>query len=168
LPQRLRSRQPEKEIPPVARIFIVLALLFPIIEIAVLIKVGQSIGLWPTLALVVGAAVLGVVLLRLEGVNAITRLGTSLRQGRIPGSDVADVFMLGIAGVLLLLPGFVTDIAALALLLPPVRHGIYRWLASRVRVVDTTTSYRSYTGVDDPRLGRPSTIDLDDDDYRPR
>ena len=64
-----------------------------------------------------------------------------------------------------MLPGFLSDVVALALLLPPVRSWLYAALASRVTVVDTTTTYRRR----DPSSGRiEGTIDLDEDDYRPR
>ncbi len=151
-----------------ARLFLIGVILYPILEIAVLIKVGQTIGLWPTLALVVGAAILGGILLRNEGLGAVRRLAGTVQQGQLPGRDLADVMMLGLAAVLLMLPGLITDVLALALLLPPVRHAIYGWLARRVTVVETTTSYYRHESPADPRLGQRGTIELDDDEFRPR
>ena len=141
-------------------------IVLPIIEIAIFIKVGQTIGLFPTLALIIGAALLGGFLIRQQGLSVLTQLRSNVSAGRMPGKTIADTMMIGLAALLLVLPGFLSDIVALALLLPPVRSWIYGSLASRVRVVDATTaSYRRQ----DPAAGRiKGAIDLDDDDYRPR
>lgn len=150
-----------------ARFFALGLILLPIIEIALFIKVGQSIGLWPTLALVIGAAILGGLLLRQQGLSVLGQLRSNVNAGRLPGRTIADAMMIGLAAILLVLPGFLTDILALALLLPPVRGWIYAGLASRVTVVDTT-GYRRWQQPSDPRLKGRGTIDLDDEDYRPR
>ena len=150
-----------------ARFFALGLLALPIIEIAIFIKVGQTIGLLPTLALVIGAAILGGLLLRQQGLSVLTRLRSNVSAGQLPGRSIADAMMIGLAALLLVLPGFLSDVVALALLLPPVRGWIYAALARRVTVVETSASYRSYSGQPDPRLGK-GTIDLDDDDYRPR
>jgi UPF0716 protein FxsA len=149
-----------------ARFFALGLILLPIIEIAIFIKVGQTIGLLPTLALVIGAAILGGLLLRQQGVSVLTQLRSNVNSGRMPGRTIADAMMIGVAALFLVLPGFLSDIVALALLLPPVRSWIYAALASRVSVVETA-SYRHRGDHADPRLN-DGTIDLDDDDYRPR
>ncbi|UJW84337.1 FxsA family protein [Devosia sp. SL43] len=150
-----------------ARYFAFGLILLPIIEIAIFIKVGQTIGLFPTLGLVIGAAVLGGLLLRQQGLSVLTQLRSNVNSGRMPGKTIADAMMIGLASIFLVLPGFLSDIVALALLVPPVRSWIYSTLASRVTVVDTT-SYRRQASPDDPRVGGPGTIDLDEDDYRPQ
>ena len=148
--------------------FVALGLiLLPIIEIALFIKVGQTIGLLPTLALVIGAAILGGLLLRQQGLAVLTQLRSNVNAGRLPGRTIADAMMLGLASIFLVLPGFLSDVVALALLLPPVRSWLYATLASRVTVVNTT-SQRGYQAPDDPRVRPPGTIDLDEDDYRPQ
>jgi UPF0716 protein FxsA len=138
----------------------------PIVEIAIFIKVGQTIGLFPTLALIIGAALLGGVLIRQQGLSVLTQLRNNVSAGRMPGKTIADTMMIGLAALLLVLPGFLSDFVALALLLPPVRSWIYKSLASRVTVVDATTAtYRRQ----DPAASRiEGVIDLDDEDYRPR
>jgi UPF0716 protein FxsA len=161
LPQRI-----QKETPTLARFFALGLILLPIIEIAIFIKVGQTIGLLPTLALVIGAALLGGLLLRQQGLSVLTQLRSNVNSGRMPGRTIADAMMLGVAALFLVLPGFLSDVVALALLLPPVRSWIYAALASRVSVVETA-SYRHRSERADPRLN-DGTIDLDDDDYRPR
>lgn len=148
-----------------ARYFAFGLILLPIVEIAIFIKVGQTIGLFPTLALVVVAALLGGLLLRQQGLSVLGQMRSNMNAGQMPGRAIADAMMIGVAAVFLVLPGFLSDLVALALLLPPVRGWIYGALAKRVRVVDTTTTYRRH----DPNAGRlGGTIDLDDDDYRPR
>lgn len=148
-----------------ARFFALGLIVLPILEIALLIKVGQTIGLLPTLALMIGAAIAGGVLLRQQGLSVIGQLRDNVNAGRLPGRTIADAMMIGLAALFLVLPGFLSDVVALALLLPPVRSWIYAALASRVTVVDTTTTYRRR----DPSAGRiKGAIDLDEDDYRPR
>jgi UPF0716 protein FxsA len=148
-----------------ARFFALGLIALPIIEIAIFIKVGQLIGLLPTLALIVGAAILGGMLLRWQGLSVIGQLRSNMNTGRLPGRAIADAMMIGVAALFLVIPGFLSDLVALALLLPWVRGWIYAGLASRVTVVDTTTTYRRQ----DQTPGRiEGTIDLDDDDYRPR
>ncbi|MDB5623787.1 MAG: FxsA family protein [Devosia sp.] len=140
-------------------------LLLPILEIALFIKVGQAIGLLSTLGLVIGAALLGVLLLRQQGVSVLGQLRREVGRGEMPARAIADAMMLGIAAVLLVLPGFFSDAVALCLLLPPVRGWIYQSLAKRMTVV-STASYRSSAGFGERRIDRPATIDLDDDEFR--
>ncbi|UXN74404.1 FxsA family protein [Devosia sp. A8/3-2] len=150
-----------------ARFFALGLLVLPIVEIALFIKVGQTIGLWPTPALVIGAALFGAMLLRQQSLSVVNQLRGNISAGQLPARTTADTMMIGLAGLLLILPGFLTDIPALALLLPPVRSWIYGGLASRVTVVDAA-SYRSQRDPRDGRIRSPGTIDLDEDDYRPK
>lgn len=138
----------------------------PLLEIAMFIVVGRAIGLFPTLGLVIGAAVVGGLLLRHQGLGVIAKMRGSLDAGTIPGRAMFDVMLIGVAGILLVLPGFLSDIAALLLLIPPVRDLIFKTLSSRVQVVETTTTYRRYSNMDDPRITDAPIVDLDDDDWR--
>jgi len=150
----------------VGRFFALGLIVLPLIEIAIFIKVGQTIGLFPTLALIIGAALLGGLLLRAQGLSVLTQLRSNVSAGRMPGRTIADTMMIGLAALFLVLPGFLSDIVALALLLPPVRGWIYASLAKRIKVV-TPTGYRpANTNYETPLKG-PGTIDLDEDDYRP-
>ena len=149
------------------RYFALGLLVLPIIEIAIFIKVGQTIGLLPTLALIIGAALLGAVLIRAQGLSVLTQLRSNVSTGRMPARTIADTMMIGLAALFLVLPGFLSDIVALLLLLPPVRGWIYAQLSKRVTVVAT----RAAGGREGPNqrpLQRPDTIDLDEDDYRPQ
>jgi UPF0716 protein FxsA len=102
---------------PLVGLFIAL----PILELYVIIKVGEAIGLWPTLALLLADALLGALLLRYQGRGAWRRFNQALAQRRFPGREVADGLMIAIGATLLLTPGFVTDIFGFLFLLPPTR-----------------------------------------------
>ena len=150
-----------------ARFFLIGFLLLPIIEIALFIKVGQTIGLWPTLALVIGAALLGGVLLRQQGLTVLMQLRGNVAAGRMPAQTIADAALIGVAAVLLVLPGFLSDVVGLSLLVPPIRRWIYKTLAGNFTVV-STTGFRAQPSPEDGRIKGPGVIDLDDEDYRPR
>lgn len=96
-------------------------LCIPIAEIAVFIKAGQIIGLGWTLALVVLTAMLGTALLRRQGLRTLTLTQQKLDRGELPVGELFDGLCILAAGVLLLIPGFITDIIGLTLFIPPVR-----------------------------------------------
>jgi len=149
-----------------ARFFAFGFLALPLIEIALFIVVGRAIGLLPTLALVVLAALAGALLLRQQGLEAVNRLRTNMSAGTIPGRTMFDAMLIGLAGLLLIIPGFFGDAVALVLLLPPVRERIFSSLARRVKVVETTTTYRRYGDPSDPYTDAPRIIDASNDDWR--
>jgi UPF0716 protein FxsA len=99
----------------------------PMVELALLIKTGQAIGVWATLGLVVGAGLLGTAVLAHQGVSVVRRTQQALAQGRPPVAPVLDGALLVVAGVLLITPGFLSDAVALLLLIPLVRRGVARW-----------------------------------------
>lgn len=103
----------------------------PILEIGLFIEVGGAIGLWPTLAIVIGTALAGTILLRAQGRGALVDLQSRLQKGGDPSGPIAHGAMILVAGVLLLTPGFFTDAVGFALLLPPVRTALMRWGATR-------------------------------------
>lgn len=146
------------------RVIELLFLLLPLIEIALFVIVGGAIGLWATLAVVILAGVLGMVMLRFQGLSTLGRLRASVNGGTLPARSVADAMMIGLAGVLLVIPGFFSDIIAILLLLPPVRSAIYAWLRARVSVVATTGQSYTYG----QQRVEDGTIDLDSDEWRPR
>ena len=151
---------------PVARLIALSFLALPLVEIALFILVGRAIGLFPTLALVILAAIAGGLLLRQQGLGVVARLRSNVNAGTIPGRTMFDAMLIGLAAVFLVLPGFLSDIAALLLLIPGVRGWIFSALAGRVRVVETTTSYRRYDDGPDARDIEVMAIELKDDDWR--
>src|SRR4051794_31732929 len=100
---------------------IVLFIVVPIAELYVIIQVGEAIGLWPTLALLLADALLGSFLLKHQGRGAWRRFNEALAQRRFPGKEVVDGLLIVVGGTLLLAPGFITDIFGLILLIPPTR-----------------------------------------------
>jgi UPF0716 protein FxsA len=109
-----------------------LALLFvvvPILELMLLIELGQVVGLLPTLGLVVITGVTGAWLARAEGLRVFLRFQTELASGKLPGQALMDGISVLVGGAFLLTPGVLTDLAGFTLLFPPTR----RWLQRRVR-----------------------------------
>jgi UPF0716 protein FxsA len=102
-------------------LLIVLFIVVPIAELYVIIQVGQAIGIWPTLALLLADALLGSFLLKHQGRDAWRRFNEALAQRRFPGREVVDGLLIVVGGTLLLAPGFLTDIVGLLLLIPPTR-----------------------------------------------
>lgn len=122
--------------------FAVLALAFlvvPFVEIYVLIQVGQAIGAPATILLLVGLSMAGAWLVKREGTAVFRRAQEQVRQGHVPGVPLVDGVLIVLAGLLLLTPGFVTDLFGLLLLVPPVRlamrAGARRYLERRVTTV---------------------------------
>jgi UPF0716 protein FxsA len=102
-------------------LLILLFIVVPIAELAILIQVGQAIGVWWTIALLIADAVLGSMLARSQGRATWRRFNASLQAGRPPAREVLDGALVLFGGALLLTPGFLSDILGLLLLLPPTR-----------------------------------------------
>jgi len=143
------------------RLFAFFLLLLPLAEIACFILVGRHIGLIATLSLVVLSAFAGILLMRVAGFGVLARMRQSGLDGQAPGKEMADAAMILIAGVLLLVPGFLSDALGLAFLLPPVRRFLWNRLVRNVVVVDI--GGRPPHG--QPQTGPQRTIDLDEDDF---
>jgi UPF0716 protein FxsA len=106
----------------------------PLIEIALFIQVGGMIGLWPTLLIVLLTAIAGTHLVRSQGAQAMNNLRGSFSRLDDPSKPLADGAMILLAGALLLTPGFFTDAVGFALLAPPIRHRIFDYLRTKVKV----------------------------------
>lgn len=116
-------------------------ILVPIIEIYVLVSVGTEIGAFNTILAVIITAVIGTVLLRQQGVQTLAKVQRSMQRGIPPAVELLEGALLLIGGVLLLTPGFITDLLGFSFLIPQSRH----FLAARVlkSVVLTAHSDRS-------------------------
>ncbi len=112
----------------------VLFLAIPVIEIGLFIQVGDAIGLWPTLLIVILTAIIGTWMIRAQGAHAINQLRGSLTEMRDPTEPLAHGAMILISGALLLTPGFFTDAVGFALLVPAFRSGVFSYLRSRVKM----------------------------------
>jgi UPF0716 protein FxsA len=117
---------------PLLFIFIII----PLIELAVILKVNSFIGIGWTLGLIIITAFVGVKLLRQQGISTLLRANQKMQQGQIPAQELAEGFLLALAGALLLTPGFVTDAVGFTLLLPATRkilvHKVIAFITPRV------------------------------------
>jgi UPF0716 protein FxsA len=140
-------------------------LLMPLAEIAGFVLVGKAIGLWATLALVMLSFVVGMMLLRRQGIGILRRMSAQGQSGAMPGRELLRPAMLVIASLLLIIPGFITDIIALLIFIPAVRDLAWHYVSSRFVVVGTAGSSRASAR---PASGNDGAkvVDLDEDDYR--
>lgn len=111
--------------------FLLLFVVFPLIELAVLIKVGSAIGVLPTLLLIVGTALLGGFLLRTAGIANAWKAREKLSRGEAPEQEMMEGMLIALGGGLLILPGFVSDIVGALCLLPFTRKAAVQWLRKR-------------------------------------
>lgn len=130
--------------------FLLFFLLLPLAEIAGFAWVGSHIGVLPTVLLVVLSALVGIGLLKRHGIDTLRRAQDRLDRGEPPVQEAFDGLCLALAGLLLVIPGFISDAAGLLLFLPPVRA----WLFRRMNVVVTATTVGVRSGPVDP-AGRP-------------
>lgn len=115
-------------------VIVFIFLLVPIVEIYLLIQVGQVIGAGWTILLVVLTAVVGVWLLRIQGLSTLMRAQKKMQSGELPAVEMLEGMGLVIAGALLLTPGFVTDAFGFILLIPPTRRWLVGQMAARMVV----------------------------------
>src|ERR1700749_3153784 len=133
-------------LPLLVLIFIVV----PIAELAVIIEVGQAIGVWWTIAILIADSIIGAMLMRSQGRIAWRRFNEALAAGRAPAREVLDGVLVIFGGALLLTPGFITDVFGLVFLLPPTRVLVRRLLIRRtfLRVMNVARPPRSRNGYD--------------------
>lgn len=115
-------------------ILLFLFIAVPVIEIALFIQVGGVLGVWPTIALVLLTAIVGASLVRSQGLQTLLTVQQRLAQGQLPAQQILEGVMLAVAGVLLLTPGFFTDILGMLVLLPAPRAYLAKQLIGRVVV----------------------------------
>lgn len=118
-----------------------LILLFPALELWVLIQVGEEIGALATVGLVIVSMFIGFGLLRLRGIHIAKTMQAELAAGRLPSSQIADTFCLMVAGWLFVFPGFVSDLLAILLIIPGVRHILLSLAVAKMR----TQGFQSQT-----------------------
>ena len=110
------------------RSLFLLFIIVPLVEIYFLIQVGEVIGAGWTVFFVVGTAVLGASLLRVQGASTMMRAQSSMMSGQLPALEIFEGIALAASGLLLLTPGFVTDTFGLILLTPPLRRVLIGWV----------------------------------------
>jgi UPF0716 protein FxsA len=104
------------------RAFLLLFLIFPVLELFVFVKVSAAIGFFPALLLIIAGSALGVLVMRVAGLATALRARESLQRGELPAEDMFQGMMLAVGGGLLLLPGFISDVLGLLCLLPFTRR----------------------------------------------
>lgn len=114
---------------------VILLLSAPLVELYVLITVGGVVGAGWTVALVISTAVIGLVLVRIQGFAVLGRIQQTLARGEVPALPLLEGVALFVAGALLLLPGFLTDILGFTLLVPPIRRGLIRFFMGYFLVI---------------------------------
>ncbi len=140
---------------------LLLFLVVPIAELAVIIQVGDWLGLWPTLAILLADSILGSVLMRTQGRAAWRRFTEATRAGRPPAREVLDGVLVILGGALLLTPGFLTDVVGVALLAPPTRAVVRKLLVRRLarRMVVAMTGARTPGGPGGPWRAPDADVD---------
>ena len=103
----------------------------PVIEIYLLIKLGTFLGALNTVIIVILTGIIGAYLARLEGLHTMIKVRDGLNRGEIPAEEMLDALLILVAGILLLTPGFLTDMAGLLILIPQTRVMLKRWLRKK-------------------------------------
>ena len=119
-------------IPYMALLLALLFLVGPLAELAVIVQVAGTIGVLNTVGLLLLVSIVGGWLAKREGVAALRRIQAALARGEIPDRDVADGALILLAGALMIAPGFISDVVALLLLIPPTRAVVRRMLIRRL------------------------------------
>ncbi len=133
----------------------ILLLAYPLLEITVLIMVGSSIGIFATIGLVIGTGILGAMLLRFQGFALLSRMRDEINAGRMPEKEMADGAMIAFGGVLLMIPGFISDVLGILLFVPPVRSFLRSYLGRNMTIVRAGARQR-----------RDGVVDLDLSEYQ--
>lgn len=121
----------------------ILFIVMPIVEITILINVGEAIGAWNTVGLVLLSAFIGVNMLRYQGLSTLARAQQRANQGEIPGQEMVEGIVLAVGGALLVTPGFVTDVIGFCCLIPQTRRAFAKTLMSRFTVIATSHQHQS-------------------------
>lgn len=176
---------------------LIVFLLVPVVEIWLFVRVGEIIGAWQTVGLVIAMAVIGAILIRVQGFAVLNRARAALDAGEFPTTALFDGLFLLIAGFLLITPGFMTDILGILLFIPPLRRwfgaALWAWISRRPGVVIHSSGHssghsagrsgsgrsgivvegsyheiRPEDGPSDPALGPPTDNPADGYDHPPR
>ena len=113
--------------------------IIPVVEIYLLIQIGTKFGALTSIVLVIVTGFLGAYLARIQGLQTLVRIQESLREGQMPSGELLDALLIGIAGLVLLTPGFITDTVGFLLLIPNTRTAIKYWLRRQIEVRYTST-----------------------------
>lgn len=118
------------------RFIFLFLVVIPMAELWLLISVGREIGAWSTLGLVILTAMVGFSLLRQQGFSTLFRARQKMDAGELPATEMVEAIILTVCGVLLMTPGFITDVIGFIGLIPPVRALLVARVVSKIQVVD--------------------------------
>jgi UPF0716 protein FxsA len=146
----------------VSLVLLFVFVVMPLIELAVFILIGQAIGFLNAIAILLLISIGGVLIVRHQGIGIYRRVRLQLREGIVPAAELVDGLLILIAGLLLIIPGYITDAVGLALLLPPVREFVRGRLQKRfsVRVANRVVKVANTQG---PRFRNGSSGGPDSD-----
>lgn len=105
--------------------------IIPVLEIYLLIKLGSFLGALNTVIIVILTGIIGAYLAKLEGLHTMTKVREALNRGEMPAEGMLDALLILVAGIVLLTPGFLTDLAGLLMLIPQTRLLFKRWLRKK-------------------------------------
>jgi len=131
------------------RFWPILFLVIPIIEVYLLIEVGSRIGALWTILLVVTTAIIGVNLLRQQGISTLMRANQAMSQGQVPAMEMMEGIFLAVGGALLITPGFFTDVIGFTCLLPFTRRAIIQYLLLNSTITTSYTAHQENKGSTD-------------------
>ena len=132
----------------------ILFIVVPLVELYLIIEIGSMIGALWTVLLVVLTAVIGVSLLRIQGLSTLNRARNSMAMGTMPAMEMMEGMALAVGGALLITPGFITDTLGFLCLIPATRRAMIRYLMARSVMVGSTYSSQNYRH--HPHQGGPS------------
>ncbi|WP_078545135.1 FxsA family protein [Litchfieldia alkalitelluris] len=115
------------------RVLMALIIIVPALEIGLLVLSGNTIGPWPTVLLIILTGVLGAWLAKKQGLETIRRVQDQMRYGQMPSDAIIDGLCILVGGVVLLTPGFITDLIGFLLLFPATRKGIKPWIGKWIQ-----------------------------------
>lgn len=156
-------------------LFLAILIGIPIVEISVFVEIGGEIGALNTIILTILTAIAGMALLRYQGVSVLLKAQENLNSGISPVNEIFNGILLAVAGLFLLIPGFVTDALGFLLFLPPLRNSIAKFLSTRTSFVQNPNArgFQSHSYQQDSTVieGEYSVVqdtnDLEDSDPNP-
>jgi len=144
-------------------VLLFLFVVMPLLELAAFVLVGQAIGFLNAIGVLLLISIVGVLIVRHQGIGIYRRVRLQLREGIVPAAELVDGLLILIAGLLLIIPGYISDAVGLALLLPPVREFVRGRLQKRfsVRVANRVVKVANTQGPKYFNNGTPSRASSD-------
>lgn len=144
-----------------------LLLIVPVVEIALFIVIGGQIGVLWTLAMILITAIIGSILLRVQGFQILASIRDKIDAGQMPAKELASGAMLLVAGILLLTPGFFTDTIGFLLFVPPVRSLVYNAIGAQLVTMDPKPfgGFADTSGHNRPDRGNDDVVDLEPEEF---